>query len=153
DAAREAARADLIWLVELRPLTYHGLLARGRLAQLDPERLSALAKEATARSAALLRSRAPRRAGGLARDPHLLAAIELLRLGMKAEAARELLAVDRAPARTLGAEGEEPLVLLADLSARAGDLRNARAPIRTELRGLFRRTSGPLAARAPGLAS
>ena len=152
DAAREAARADLIWLVELRPLTYHGLLARGRLAQLDPERLSALEKEETPRIAALLRSRAPLRAGGLARDPHLLAAIELLRLGMKAEAARELLAVDRAPARTLGTEGEEPLVLLADLSARTGDLRNAHALIRTELRGLLRRTSEPLALRAAGLA-
>src|SRR5207245_7622959 len=123
DAAREAARADLIWLVELRPLTYHGLLARGRLAQLDPERLRTLELEETPRIAALLRSRAPLRAFGLAHDPHLLAAVELLRLGMKPEAARELLAVDRAPARVGGPDGEEALVLLADLSARAGDLR------------------------------
>jgi len=151
-ASREAARADLIWLVELRPLTYHGLLARGRLAQLDPERLHALEEEETPRIAAMLRSRAPLRAGALARDPHLLAAIELLRLGMRPEAARELLAVDRAPARALGLEGEEALVLLADLSARAGDLRNAHALIRTELRGLLRRTSEPLALRAAGLA-
>jgi soluble lytic murein transglycosylase len=151
-AAREAARADLIWLVELRPLTYHGLLARGRLAQLDPERLRALEEEETPRIAALLRAHPPLRAGALAHDPHLLAAIELLRLDMRPEAARELLAVDRAPARAVGLEGEEALVLLADLSARAGDLRNAHALIRTELRGLLRRTSEPLAMRAAGLA-
>jgi len=151
-AAREAARADLLWLVELRPLTYHGLLARGRLAQLDPERLRAIEDEETPRIAAMLASRAPLRAGTLAGDPHLLAAIELLKLGMKPEAARELLAVDRSPARALGLEGEEALVLLADLSARAGDLRNAHALIRTDLRGLLRRTSEPLALRAAGLA-
>ncbi len=151
-ASREAARADLIWLVELRPLTYHGLLARGRLAQLDPERLRAIEEEETPRITAMLRSRPALRAGPLARDPHLLAAVELLRLGLKPEAARELLAVDRGPARAPGPEGEEALVLLADLSARAGDLRNAHALIRTDLRGLLRRTSEPLALRAAALA-
>src|SRR5438132_6314719 len=42
DAAWEAARADLVWLVEKRPLSYHGLLARGRLIELAPERLHEL---------------------------------------------------------------------------------------------------------------
>src|SRR5205807_5661451 len=91
------------------------------------------------RVTALLRSHAKLHAGPLGRDPHLLAAVELLRLGMKPEAARELLAVERAPARALGSAGEEPLVLLADLSARADDLRNAHALVRTELRPLLRR--------------
>src|SRR6266849_5397158 len=151
-ASREAARADLIWLVELRQLTYRGLLRRARAAQADPERVRALGGCEATLSAAMLGSRARLGAGALARDPHLLAAIELLRLGIRPEAARELLAVDRAPARALGLEGEEALVLLADLSARAGDLRNAHALIRTELRGLLRRTSEPLALRAAGLA-
>ncbi|HWE26165.1 MAG TPA: lytic transglycosylase domain-containing protein, partial [Myxococcales bacterium] len=63
-----------------------------------------------------------------------------------------VLAVDRGPARALGQEGEEPLVLLADLSARTGDLRNAHALVRTELRALLRRTSEPLALHAASLA-
>jgi soluble lytic murein transglycosylase len=151
-AAREAARADLVWLVEMRPFTYHGLLARGRLADLDAERLRALEEAQTERVSAALRTRAPLHAGPLARDPHFIAAVELLRLGMNAEAAREVLAVDRAPARALGKDGEEPLVLLADISARAGDLRNAHALIRTELRPLLRRTAETLALRAASLA-
>jgi soluble lytic murein transglycosylase len=151
-ASLEAARADLIWLVEQRPLTYHGLLARGRLAQLDPERLRTIEEEETPRVAAMLRTRPPLRAGPLARDAHLLAAIELLRLGLKPEAARELVAVDRSPARGTGPEGEEAMVLLADLFARAGDLRNAHALIRTDLRALLRRTSETLALRAAALA-
>ena len=151
-AAREAARADLVWLVETRPLTYHGLLARGRLGELEPQRLRALEEAETQRVTALLRSHAKLHAGPLGRDPHLLAAVELLRLGMKPEAARELLAVERAPARALGSAGEEPLVLLADLSARADDLRNAHALVRTELRPLLRRMAEPLALRAAALA-
>ena len=151
-AAREAARADLVWLVEMRPFTYHGLLARGRLADLDTERLHAVEEAQAERVSTALRTRTPLRAGPLARDPHFIAAVELLRLGMNAEASREVLAVDRAPARALGQEGEEPLVLLADLSARAGDLRNAHALIRTELRPLLRRTKETLALRAASLA-
>jgi soluble lytic murein transglycosylase len=152
DAAWEAARTDLIWLVERRPLSYHGLLARGRLAELAPERLHELEKAEAERVSSALRSRAALRAGPLARDPHFLAAVELLRLGMKPEAAREVLAIDRGPARGLGQQGEEPLVLLADLSARAGDLRNAHALVRTELRALLRRTTETLALRAASLA-
>jgi len=151
-AAVEAARADLVWLVEERPLTYHGLLARGRLAELDPVRALAIDEAESKEVAAGLHARGPLHAGPLARDPHFLAALELLKLGMKQEAARELLAVDRAPLRSAATAGEEALVLLADLSARAGDLRNAHAIVRTELRGLLRRTSAPLALRAAGLA-
>jgi soluble lytic murein transglycosylase len=149
-AAREAARADLAWLVEGRPLTYYGLLARGRLVELDPERTRAI-EQAQDR---LLQTPAPRvlRAGALGRDPHLLAAIELLRLGLNAEAAREVSAVDRSAARIGGESGQEPLTLIAELFARAGDLRSAHALVRTELRGLLRHPATALALRAATLA-
>ncbi|HUJ27619.1 MAG TPA: transglycosylase SLT domain-containing protein [Myxococcales bacterium] len=151
-AALEAARADLIWLVAERPLTYHGLLARGRLNELDPAR----ARQIAADQDALLEKAAMRglHAGALARDPHLQAAIELLKLGMKTEAARELTAVDRSPARAAGEgrEGQEPLTLIADLFARAGDFRSAHALVRTDLRSLLRHPSSPLSVRAASLA-
>src|SRR5437773_3513706 len=148
--AREAARADLVWLVEGRPLTYYGLLARGRLAELDPERTRSI-EQAQDR---LLQTPAPSalHAGALARDPHLLSAIELLRLGLKTEAAREVSAVDRSPARGAGEAGHEPLTLVAELFARAGDLRSAHSVVRTELRGLLRHPATALALRAAVLA-
>ena len=153
-AAFEAARTDLVWLVEERPLTYHGLLARGRLAELEPARASAIeAIEAKAVSLAMKPGGKPAlHAGALGRDPHLLAAVELIRMGMKVEAARELLAVDRAPARAAGDAGQEPLTLLADLSSRAGDFRNAHALVRLELRPLLRHPASPLSLRAASLA-
>ena len=149
-AAREVARADLVWLVEGRPLTYYGLLARGRLADLDPERSRSI-EQAQDR---LLQTPAPRalHAGMLARDPHLLAAMELLRLGLKLEAMREIGAIDRSVARGAGEPGQEPLTLVAELFARAGDLRSAHAVVRTELRGLLRRPATALALRAAALA-
>src|SRR3954469_9010064 len=149
-AAREAARADLVWLVEGRPLTYYGLLARGRLAELSPDSAHAIEQAQDL----LLQAPAPRalHAGALARDPHLLAAIELIRLGLRTEAARELAAVDRSAARAAGDEGHEPLTLIAELYARAGDLRSAHAVMRTDLRGLLRRPGTALALRAAALA-
>lgn len=151
-AAVEAARADLIWLVAERPLTYHGLLARGRLDELDPGRSRKIAEQQDA----LLQKAGVRalHAGALARDPHLLAAVELLKLGMKTEAARELTAVDRSPARTAGESraGQEPLTLVADLFARAGDFRSAHALVRTDLRQLLRHPSSPLSVKAASLA-
>jgi soluble lytic murein transglycosylase len=144
DAARAAelqlALDDLIWLARDRPLTYHGLLARSLLPPKDlPTGTLAPLPE-------------PLHAGALARDPHLLAAIELIRLGMKPEASRELSAVDRAPARAAGELGMEPLTLIADLYSRAGDFRNAHALVRTELRPLLRKLTTPLALRAASLA-
>jgi soluble lytic murein transglycosylase len=149
-ASLEAARADLRWLVEERPLTYHGLLARGRLQELDPRLLLAVSarEELQFASARPL----PLHAGALGRDPHLLAAVELLRLGLKAEAVRELTAVDRSPARAAGDAGQEPLTLIADLYARAGDFRNAHALVRTDLKALLRRPASGLALRAASLA-
>ena len=150
-AAREAARTDLIWLVQDRPLTYHGLLARGRLAEMDPAATKRVEEE---QDKLLSTPRPPLHAGALARDPHLHAAIELLRLGLRTEAAREVTAVDRAPARAaIESElGQEPLTLLADLYSRAGDFRNAHALVRTELQRLLRRPVGGLALRAASLA-
>ncbi|HTO96655.1 MAG TPA: transglycosylase SLT domain-containing protein [Myxococcales bacterium] len=149
-SARETARTDLIWLVEGRPLTYYGLLAHGRLVELDPDRARAveLARDR------LLQSPPPPalHAGTLARDPHLLAAIELLRLGLKNEAAKEISAIDRSPARSAGEAGYEPLTLVAELYSRAGDLRNAHAVVRIELRSLLRKPGSALARRAAALA-
>jgi peptidoglycan lytic transglycosylase len=149
-AAREAARADLVWLVEGRPLTYYGLLAHGRLVDLDPDRARAIE---VARDR-LLQTPAPPalHAGPLARDPHLLAAIELLRLGMKTEAAKEISAIDRSQARSAGEAGHEPLTLVAELYSRAGDVRNAHAVVRIELRALLRKPGSALARRAAALA-
>ena len=153
-ASREAARGDLIWLVQERPLTYHGLLARGRLGELDPARFQRLQAEEDQRLAAELHPRSALHAGPLSRDPHLLAAVELIRLGLNQEASRELTAVDRAPARAaLDSEaGQEPLTLLAELYARAGDFRNAHALVRTDLRALLRRPGSALSLRAASLA-
>src|SRR5205807_6584343 len=118
-AAHEAAREDLIWLVRDRPLTYHGLLARGRLAEIDPERAGQIEAEQVQQIAAALAEggRFVFHAGALARDPHLAAAIELLRMGLRLEASRELTAIDRSPARNAAAEGQEPLALVAQLYA------------------------------------
>jgi soluble lytic murein transglycosylase len=153
-AAREAAREDLIWLVQERPLTYHSLLARGRLAEMDPERARQIEAEQTQQIAAALAQagKFTFHAGALARDPHLAAAIELLRMGLRQEASRELTAVDRSFARNAGAAGQEPLALIAQLYARAGDFRNAHALMRTDLRMLLRRPASPLALRAAALA-
>ncbi len=149
-AAREAARTDLTWLVSERPLTYYGLLAHGRLAEVDPDRARAI-DEAQDR---LVQTPAPRalHAGALARDPHLLAAIELLRLGLNSEAVHELNAVDRSLAREAGEAGYEPLTLVAELYARAGDFRNAHSLVRTDLRPLLRRPGSALALHAEALA-
>ena len=153
-AAREVARADLIWLITERPLTYHGLIARGRLEELDPARAAAIEAMQGQELAESLKPgpKAPLHAGALARDPHLLAAVELIRLGLKQEASRELSAVDRSPARNAGEAGTEPLALLAELYSRAGDFRNAHALVRTDLRGLLRRPASALAMRAAALA-
>jgi soluble lytic murein transglycosylase len=149
-AGREAARADLTFLVSERPLTYHGLLARGRLLELDP----GLLEKVEAEHDQLLHSATPRplHAGALARDPHLLAAVELIRLGLFAEASRELTAVDRSAARAAGDAGQEPLTLLAELYARAGDFRSAHALVRADLRALLRHPTTALAMRAASLA-
>src|SRR5205807_649041 len=69
-------------------------------------------------------------------------------------AARGLTAIDRGPARAAidSQLGQEPLMLLADLYARAGDFRNAHALVRTDLRWLLRRPADALALRAAALA-
>ena len=153
-ASIEAARADLLWLVTERPLTYHGLLARSRLAEFDAGAAARLEEAESKEVTEGLKAsqKLPLHAGALGSDPHLLAAVELLRLGMKPEAARELSAVDRSPARAVQAASEEPLVLLADLLSRAGELRAAHQLVRTELRELLRRPTRPLGLRAAVLA-
>jgi soluble lytic murein transglycosylase len=121
---------------------------------MDPERARQIEAEQTQQIAAALAQagKFTFHAGALARDPHLAAAIELLRMGLRQEASRELTAVDRSFARNAGAAGQEPLALIAQLYARAGDFRNAHALMRTDLRMLLRRPASPLALRAAALA-
>jgi soluble lytic murein transglycosylase len=111
-AAREAARADLVWLVEERPLTYHGLLARGRLSELEPTRLHAIeeteTKEVATAIGAALFERVRSGLGqisGSGRAAHLAALTQ--------EASRA--ARRRARSCALAGAGEEALILLADL--------------------------------------
>jgi soluble lytic murein transglycosylase len=158
DAARaaelQAAQTDLAWLVSERPLTYYGLLARSRLAELDAKASAQReAEDGRAVIASLAAARAqPLHAGSFALDPHLAAGIQLMRMGLGAEAQRELNAIDRQPARDAGPAGYEPLTLLADLLSRSGDLRGAHQIVRVELRDLLRRPHLPLSLRAAALA-
>ena len=140
DAGRAAAAKDFADLATRRPMAYYGLLARGRLAGLD----AALSKSVDAALAPKPLPPEALRAGPLSRDPHLAAGVELVRLGFKTDAARELNAVDRQPARDAGAAGQEALVLVGSLLARAGDVRNAHLLVRADLRGYLRRPSEPL---------
>ncbi len=153
EAAQKAARDDLLWLARERPLTYHGLLARSRLAELAPEMETAL-ETAEARRVQRLAKRAhrPLHLGALGKDGHLKSAIEYLRLGQPRDAARELSAIDRSPARSAGEAGHEVLTLIADLYTRAGDLRAAHNLVRTDLRSLLRHPASTLAVRAALLA-
>jgi len=135
--------------VEGRPLTYYGLLARGRLAELDPERTRSI-EQAQDR---LLQTPAPSalHAGTLARDPHLLAPSSCCGSGSRRRP-RARSAPWTARPRGAPGSGHEPLTLVAELFARAGDLRSAHAVVRTELRGLLRHPATALALRAAVLA-
>lgn len=130
DTAR--ARAIFTALATEHPATYYGLIARRRLAALTPEEATALRAQlsSTAPGTAW-----PLHAGKLAEDPHFRAGVELLRMGFNDAVSSELLAVDRTTLE------EEPLRLLVQLLALAGDARSAHAVARTSLRGDL---SGPI---------
>jgi soluble lytic murein transglycosylase len=116
------------------PAGYYALLARSRVAELDPSRAPAAPTSSAAKPIAV---QGPEplagRPGALQGSSRLAAALELLRLGLPDLAQEELLAVDRVSLRT-----EAPpraLRLLALLLARTGDARLAHAIARTELAG------------------
>ena len=146
--ARAIATRELSRLSLRRPMSYYGLLARTRLAALDPAR----AKEIGRALAGRPEPPSSLREGPLAGDTHLAAGLELLRLGFRTEAQREFAAVDKQPARDGGRRGREALVLLARLSSMAGDVRGAHLLVRTELRKYLRRAAGPFSRAAAEVA-
>lgn len=108
------------------PSTYYGLTARTRLKTLDPKRGETVLASVAKLPAPL--SPFPLDAGGMADDPHLLAGVELLRMGFGDAAASELLGVSR-----IG-QSPEALRLLVELLAQSGDARSAHAVARASLR-------------------
>lgn len=137
---RGAALECYAELARVFPAGYYSLLARSRVAELDPARaappapLAATkgpATEGRAAPAAPAALAAPGPSGALRDSPRLAAALELLRLGLPDLAQEELLAIDRAPLR------KEPtpraLRLLVLLLARTGDARLAHSVARSEL--------------------
>jgi len=131
-AGRQAAEAIWRGLVEAAPADYYALLARGKLAgkggMVLPDPLPG-APEAPW----------PLDPGSLREEPHLQAAVLLLRLGLTRAADEELLAIDRS--RLGGGRGEpsQQVLLLAALLARAGDYREAHQLLRAEARATLRR--------------
>jgi soluble lytic murein transglycosylase len=128
-------------LAQEHPTTYYGMLARSRLTELAPDRSVAVIPKLVSEDPLL-----PLDAGILADDPHLAAAVELLRLGLNDSAAEDLLAIDRT--RALGAGDMEAIRLVAMLLNRAGDARAAQAISRVELRADL---VGPVTAKNVGL--
>lgn len=126
--------ARTIWqgLVEAAPADYYAMLSRARLAGKGglvlPEPLPPASEEPW-----------PLDPGSLRADPHLRAAMLLLRLGLTRAADEELLAIDRS--RLAGGRGEpsQQVVLLAALLSRAGDHKEAHQLLRAEARSVLRR--------------
>ncbi len=131
DAGVAAARAVWAELVARYPADYYGLLARARLGggrEGGPGLPAPVGPEAS-----LEPSWDP---GPLAANPHVLAGVLLLRMGLLEEAVAELGAADLS--RLEGA-GPEPLLVLADLLDRAGDHRAAHQLLRTRARSALPR--------------
>jgi len=131
-AGRAEARALWAGLVEAAPADYYALLARARLAGREDAALPApLGAGARADPLAAERAVAP-----LAGDRHLLAGLALLRAGLQRPAAEELRAVERG---ALPPGELAPLVGLAELLERAGDLSAAHNLLRLGARAELRR--------------
>jgi len=122
-------------LLRAHPTSYYSLLARGRLAALQP----ALAAEIEAKLASAPAGPASLtfRPGPLWDEPRFLAAVELLRLGFHKAATDEILKIDRKALRREAGSGE-PVVLLAYLLDRADARRAAHQIARLELREFLR---------------
>jgi len=122
-------------LVREHPAGYYAMLARGRLATLDPARAAA-AERAVPPPADEVELAL--HTGALAGDPHYEAALELIRLGFPRLAADELLRIDRAAARERAGGSAEPVLLVAWLLDRVEARRAAHHIARTELREYLR---------------
>jgi soluble lytic murein transglycosylase len=145
---RAQARAAWDELVARYPADYYGLLAGARLAESG-------AGKGRGRGPAAGRAPEPARgepsgfryrAGPLSADPHLRAAIVLLRADLPGAAAEELAAVDRRALTGVG-DGVEPLLLLAELMDRAGDVRSAHGLLRSRGRQILRQPPEGMGAR------
>lgn len=123
-----------IELARAFPAGYYALLARSRVAELQPPRASAPPAPVKVAAAECLASR-PLTAfsGALQGDCRLASALALLRLGLPELAQEELLAIDRTPLRKEATP--RALRLLVLLLARVGDARLAHAVARGELAG------------------
>jgi soluble lytic murein transglycosylase len=133
EAGGRAARAIWSDLATRYASDYYGLLARARLAE-DGD-----APPLPTATASAAPGDARWATGPLADDPHLAAGILLLRMGLRAEAAEELNAVDLGRAAASGGEATDALLLVADLLDRAGDHRSSHHLLRTQARAALRR--------------
>ncbi len=108
------------------PATYYGLVARERVAELDPARGAALASAVAAAPTAS--DPFPVYAGPLGSDPQFASAVELLRLGFGEQVPMEILAIDRTALPT------DSLRLMVLVLSAAGEQRAAHGLARLWLR-------------------
>jgi soluble lytic murein transglycosylase len=109
------------------PATYYGLMARAQLGEVDKERLESIAPQLVFSPESA--SPWPLHTGPtMEKDPHFLAAVELLRMGFPEAVSSELLAVNR------NGMPAEPIRLIVHLLSRAGEERAAHAVARVSLR-------------------
>ncbi|HTT71181.1 MAG TPA: lytic transglycosylase domain-containing protein [Anaeromyxobacteraceae bacterium] len=118
---RAQARAAFTALARRYPLEYYGLLARARLEERWPGSTPPWPRPPPGGEREGLRYDA----GPLPADRHFRAGVALLRMGLLRVAADELDAVDRKASL-----GPEPLLLLAELTERAGDHKSAHNLVR-----------------------
>lgn len=124
--ARDQAVEGFEALAVDHPATYYGLMARSRLARLEPDRLAQLSGRLIFPTT--VRSIFPVYGSGLENDPHFSSAVELFRLGLREAVPAEIWATNRT--------GRPPaaLRLLVWMLSEAGDSKSAHALARTQLR-------------------
>ncbi|HYO66809.1 MAG TPA: transglycosylase SLT domain-containing protein [Archangium sp.] len=128
DKGDKKAAADLFETIAVEhPATYYGLMARTMLAEVDAARMERVAPQIDFTQQER-RAPWPLHAGAMEKDPHFVAAVELLRLGFPEAVSSELLAVNRT---NLPSENVRLLVQLLSVS---GDERGAHAVARVALR-------------------
>ncbi len=132
--ARAEAVATWSKVVREHPASFYAMLARGRLATLDPA--AAAAAEAMVPDAPTILPALEVQVAGLLPDPRFHAALELLRLGLPKAAADEAWRIDRKAARARG--GPEAALAVAWLLDRADARQPAHHVARTEARELLR---------------
>lgn len=134
DGGDPKSAADILeQLAVQHPATYYGLAARQHVAELDVTRMPRI--QHALMSPPSTPPMKPLPSGTMSTDPHFLAGVELLRIGLMDGASTELISVDRLH------QPPEALRLLVRTLAMAGDARGAHAIARSSLR---RDLSGPI---------